>query len=531
MGNILRFCLIIFFSAAALWSQEVPKQFQNPILKGFNPDPSVCRVGDDYYLATSSFGWFPGMPVYHSKDLVNWELIGHGLTRPSQLNLNGIKDEKGIWAVTIRYHEGLFYLITTCSDCGGNFYITAKDPAGEWSDPVWLKDAPGIDPSLFWDEDGTCYYTGNTWDFKKDWPSQCAVWAQKLDLKQQKLVGERKNLTYGYANNAAYAEGPHLYKIDKNYLLLMSEGGSSLNHAISAHHGNTVLGNFTADKVNPVLSHRQLGEDYPWQTIGHGDLVQLPNGDWWSVVLGTRNIKNQVKLTRETFLCKVKFENGTPIFNPGFGKVLTEQERPNLPWTPVKQEAERDEFDAAELSLKWHTVRTPNKEFYHVSKGKLSLNLLPTTADSLMHSSMLIQRIKDTRYTATAKLSFQTNKINEQAGLILHRTNNSYYMLLKEKSRIVLIKKFAQKKEEIASFPYDKTEVFLSVDADDLNLQFSFGASPDTMTKIGGIQDLVVLAEGNGNKFNGPGIGMYATGNGKKSSNKAVFDRFEYKAE
>ena len=143
-------------------------------------------------------------------------------------------DNDGIWAPTLRYHNGTFYLITTAHGCGGNFYMTAKNPAGPWSDPVWLKDAPGIDPSLFFDEDGRCYYTGNRWDFKNAWPAQCAVWMQELDLQKRCLVGERKTLAYGHAANAKYAEGPHLYKIGDHYLLLMAEGGSDYNHAVTA---------------------------------------------------------------------------------------------------------------------------------------------------------------------------------------------------------------------------------------------------------------------------------------------------------
>ncbi|MGY5356157.1 glycoside hydrolase family 43 protein [Wenyingzhuangia sp. IMCC45467] len=519
---IIGFLLVYGFSMG----QQAPTNFKNPVLSGFNPDPSICRVGDDYYMVTSSFTWFPGIPIYHSKDLVNWELIGHGITRKEQLDFEGVKDEKGVWAVTIRYHQGLFYLITTCNNCGGNFYITTKDPAGEWSNPVWLNEASGIDPSLFWDEDGTCYYTGNTWDFKHEWQGQCAIWIQELDLEKQKLIGEKKILTYGYANNAAYAEGPHIYKIDDEYLLLMSEGGSSSNHAITSHHSSTLFGNYIADKVNPVLSHRQFGNNYPLQTIGHGDLVQTQNGEWWAVVLGTRDIKNNVRLTRETFLCKVNIEEGTPIFNPGYGKVLIEQKRPLLPWTPVEPENAKDEFD--KVSKKWYTINTPKNEFYKTSNGKLYLNVLPSVADSLNHSSILIQRIKDFKYSATTKLSFNPKK-NEQAGLIIYRTNNSYYMLVKEKKRVVLIKKFKKEKKEIASLPYSKDVVFFKVDVNQLDIQFSAGASLNKMIKVGAVQNITVIAEGNGNRFNGPGIGMYTTANGQKSNNKAVFDWFEYK--
>jgi alpha-N-arabinofuranosidase len=523
---------VIFFLiiSTCIAAQIIPERFHNPILSGFNPDPSVCRVGDDYYLVTSSFTWFPGIPIYHSKDLINWELIGHGITRSNQFDFDKITDDNGVWAVTIRYHNGLFYLITTCNKCGGNFYMTANDPAGEWSNPVWLNEAEGIDPSLFWDDDGTCYYTGNTWEFEGSWAKQCAVWTQELDLKNQKLVGERKFLTYGHANNAMYAEGPHVYKIDGKYLLIMSEGGSAYNHAVSAHHGSHVLDTYIADQVNPILTHRQLGKDYPIHTIGHADLVQTQNGDWWAVALGIRKTGEQAGLTRETFLCRVDFENGTPIFNPGYGKVLMDQERPALPWSPVKEEAAKDDFNADRLSLKWHTIRAPKQAFYSLKDGHLSLQLLPEVTDSMVHSSMLIQRIKDQKYSATTKLSFSTMENNEQAGLIMYRNSNSYYMLLKEKSRLVLVRKFQGKRQEVASYDYDRKDVFLRVDAEGLKIQFSFGAFPETMTRLGEAQDLEVLAEGNGNRFNGPGVGIYATSNGQPSGNSASFDWFEYKS-
>jgi xylan 1,4-beta-xylosidase len=521
--------IILFLIGHISQGQTDPSTFQNPILPGFNPDPSICRVGDDYYLVTSSFVWFPGIPVYHSKDLVNWELIGHGINRPDQLNFDGLKDEKGIWAVTIRYHNGLFYLITTCSDCGGNFYITAEDPKGSWSDPVWLKDAPGIDPSLFWNDDGKCYYIGNTWSFKSSWPSQVAIWLQELDLKRNEFIGERNILTYGHANNAAYAEGPHVYKIDTKYLLLASEGGTNTFHAITAHHSDSLKGPFVADKINPVLSHRQLGSDYPIQAVGHADLVQTQNGEWWSVVLGKRIVNNQISLTRETFLCPVKFENGTPIFNPGFGKILTEQPRPNLPWTPVKTDPLRDNFDMDCLALKWHFVRNPPDNFYQFSNDQLILNLRPEVADSMVNSAMIIQRLINPEFSTTTKMTFKTTKTNEQAGIIIYRSNFNYYALLKENSAMVLIKNSRGKKEVIARIPYDLPFVFMKVDGNNLTAQFSFGDSPDRMSNIGDRQSLTLIAEGNGNRFNGPGIGMYATSNGSPTKNKAFYDWFDYK--
>lgn len=508
--------------------QKIPVIFKNPIIPGFSPDPSVCRAGTDYYLVNSSFIWFPGIPIYHSKDLVNWQLIGHGITRPSQLNLNKVKDKDGIWAVTIRYHDGLFYLIGTASNCGGNFYMTAKDPAGEWSDPVWLKDAPGIDASIFWDDDGRCYYTGNRFDFKKTWPSQCAIWTQELDLNKQALTGERPILTYGYANNAASTEGPHLYKIDGKYLLLAAEGGTDYYHSVTAHHSNTLLGPYIADKTNPVLSHRQLGKDYPIQAVGHGDLVQTQNGEWWAVVLGKR-VVNNLSLTRETFLCKVQFEDGTPIFNPGYGRVLMEQQRPNLPWTPFKADAERDEFNSGTLALKWHFIRVPNEKFYSISNNQLKLQLLPAVADSLVSPGMIIQKITDQNFEAATKLSFKTVKDNEQAGLTIYRNADSYYMLLKDRTGLVLIRKDNGKKELVAKVAYSLPEVYLKVTGSGANISFSFGATSNKMSKIGEVQSLKTIAESTLNRFNGPGVGMYVSSNGKETDNSAQFDWFEYK--
>lgn len=529
MRNLrLFYVLLVIFVSSSLTGQNAPEKFNNPILTGFNPDPSICRVNDDYYMVTSSFTWYPGIPIYHSKDLVNWEIIGHALNRPDMIDMDNMNDNDGIWAVTIRYHEGIFYLITTASKGGGNFYITAADPWGRWSDPVWLKDAAGIDPSLFWDDDGKCYYTGNSWDFKKSWASQCAVWMQEIDLSQGKLIGERKILTYGHANNATYAEGPHIYKMNGKYMLLMAEGGSSYHHAVTVHHSNSLWGPYIADKTNPVLTHRHLGQDYPIQNLGHADLVQTQNGDWYSVALGIRNIDGHNPLARETFLCEIKFEDNTPIFNPGHGIVLHEQKRPNLPWTPVKTEPARDEFDGGSLASKWYFVRIPQKQFYDIKENQLNISLQPEVIDSLVNSAMLIQRIKHHNFTAMTKLNFQTKKDNEQAGLVVYRTANGYYTLMKDKSGIVLTKKHLGEKEIIQRIPYTKAGVYLKVTANGLDADFSFGEDADSMTNIGGAQRLDVISDNKFNKFNGSGIGMYATSNGMQSKNKASYDWFEY---
>lgn len=528
MRTIISLLLLLIISFG-LNGQETRLMFQNPILPGFNPDPSICRVGDDYYMVTSSFTWYPGIPVYHSKDLVNWEIIGHAIDRPGMIDMRHLNDNDGIWAVTMRYYNGTYYLITTASKSGGNFYITAKDPRGPWSDPVWLKDATGIDPSLFWDDDGKCYYIGNSWNFKKSWPSQCAVWMQELDLEKKRLVGERRILTYGHANNATYAEGPHLYKIAGRYMLLMAEGGAGYYHAVTVHHSNALWGPYVADKVNPVLTHRHLGRNYPIQNLGHADLVQTSKGEWYAVALGVRNIGEYNPLARETFLAKVEFEDGTPIFNPGYGIMRAEQERPLLPWTPVKPVSATDGFSRERLDARWHCIRVPAQEFHSLKDGRLEVLLLPEVIDSLTCSAMLIQRIRHHQFMATTLLEFRTNKNNEYAGLVLYRTANGYYTLMKGKDNITLTKKHLGKKEVVCRLPYAWRQVYMKVEADGMKATFSFGKTPETMTVIGGIQSLEAISDNCFNKFNGPGIGVYATANGKLSNKVALYDFFSYK--
>ena len=189
-------------------------EIENPILKGFYPDPSICRVGEDYYLVTSSFEYYPGIPIFHSRDLAHWEQIGHVLDRPSQLNLDSVRVSGGVYAPTIRYNKGIYYVINTLIGKGGNYYVTATNPAGPWSDPIWLDDSPGIDPSLFFDDNGKVYYTGNGRPLENAPESKKRhIWLQELDLNSKKLVGDKKIiLVEGALHDAQSAEAPHLYK-------------------------------------------------------------------------------------------------------------------------------------------------------------------------------------------------------------------------------------------------------------------------------------------------------------------------------
>ena len=345
------------------------KFFNNPILPGFYPDPSICRVGDEYFMVNSSFAFFPGIPIFKSTDLVNWEQIGHVLDRESQLNLDGAGYSGGIFAPTIRYHKGVFYVITTNMGNGGNFIVTARDPKGQWSDPYWLEDAEGIDPSLFFDDDGKVYYTGTRTSKNPEYMGDHEIWLREIDLNKMKLVGEAHVLWKGALKNASFVEGPHLYKVNGFYYLLISEGGTQHYHSVTIARSKDILGPYDGNPGNPILTHRHLGKSYPISNAGHADLVETQNGEWYMVALASRPYGGDYKnLGRETFLVPVIWEDGWPIVSPGTGKIEFKYQMPNLPTSFVSQPEVRDDFDDKVLNYKWNTIRTPKEQFLNLTE-------------------------------------------------------------------------------------------------------------------------------------------------------------------
>jgi len=280
-------------------------RYQNPILPGFNPDPSICRAGDDYYLVTSTFEYFPGIPVYHSRDLVNWTHIGNALQRAEEFPLMAVADSGGIWAPTIRYHEGLFYITSTLEKYG-NFVITAKDPAGEWSPPLWLPEIGGIDPSLFFEDGHTWYCTNDRLD-----PAREAITLQEIDTATGKIIGQRYTLWSGIG--AHFIEAPHIYHIGGWYYLITAEGGTFWTHMVTVARSRAITGPYESCPHNPILTSAC---DPRWQVMcaGHGDLVEDPQGNWWMVHLGVRLARRTMgHLGRETFLTPIRWVDGWPL--------------------------------------------------------------------------------------------------------------------------------------------------------------------------------------------------------------------------
>ncbi|WP_238591970.1 family 43 glycosylhydrolase [Leifsonia sp. ALI-44-B] len=313
--------------------------FANPVLPGCHPDPSICRVGDDYYLVTSTFEYWPGLPIFHSRDLVNWRLIGHAIDRPDQVDLSTVPSSGGLFAATIRHHDGLFFLTCTLvhgQGRRGNFVLTASDPAGPWSDPFWLDEAPGIDPSLFFDHDGRAWLTGTRLAEPGLWAGQTDIWLRELRIERDPvsiaLIGDEHLVWRGALHGAVWAEGPHLYRVDGRYYLVAAEGGTEHDHAVSVAVADAVTGPYVGNPANPVLTHRHLGRGFPVTGVGHADLVEHTDGTWWAVVLGSRPVgsSDAQPLGRETFLVPVDWQNGWPVFAPGVGHIAAPFETPAL---------------------------------------------------------------------------------------------------------------------------------------------------------------------------------------------------------
>lgn len=520
-------------------------KFENPILPGFYPDPSICRVEDDYYLVNSSFEWFPGVPIFHSKDLVNWEQIGHVLDRPSQLDIgDNVGIFGGIWAPTIRYHHGTFYMITTMQPGFNNFYVTAKDPRGPWSDPIWLEEAPGIDPTIFFDDDGKTYYVGSHKPDLSNWDEERHIYIQELDLEAGELTGARHHISSGHAANAKWCEGPHIYKKNDKYILLTAEGGTWTDHAITAFVADTVTGPYEPLAINPVLSHRHLGNDVPITTIGHADLVETQNGEWWSVMLGVRPVpgSNHYLLGRETFLTPVKWQGTSPIFNPGKGQVLLTDRRPDLPWTPLPGPPQRDEFNQASLHSVYNFFHTPRKDWWSIDEqeGALRLQLQSKKTTENTDFSLIARRQEQYDFEVSTKLQFDPAQDGESAGLFYGQHAYAHFKLeiiqTDGQKKVQLYKCYKENRrdkeviqEKIASQVVSDEVLILSAKSTGTSIQFYFEAASGDRQPIGKTQSSLFLSSRIAGGFTGSYVGMFASSNGKTSSNTAAFDWFEYR--
>ncbi|ARK29545.1 glycoside hydrolase family 43 protein [Halalkalibacter krulwichiae] len=514
--------------------------FKNPILPGFYPDPSICRAGEDYYLVTSSFEYFPGVPIFHSKDLVNWRQIGHVLDRPSQLNLENIPCSKGIYAPTIRYCNGVFYMITTFveSQTGErrNFYVTATDPAGAWSEPIWLEDAPGIDPSLFFDEDGKVYFTANRVPPEgQQYAKHMEIYLQELDLESQKLVGPKYSLWDGALKQIHAQEGPHVYRVDGMYYLLIAEGGTGFTHSVTIARSETITGPYEVCKTNPILTHRHLGRQYPIINVGHADMVQTQTGEWWMVCLASRPYGgNFSNLGRETFLVPFVWEKGWPVVNPGKGIIEEEMPRPKLKLHRWSVEPACDHFDGEHLGQQWNFIRTPEEEFHSLNErpGCVTLKTRPETIMEQSSPSFIGRRQQHMNFVARTLLEFKPKSNEEVAGLVLLQSKDFQIRMectqINDEQVIRLIKR---EKGEDSTWSVKKItseRIYLKVEAYGQDYNFYYSEKPEEWkVLIENVDGRILSMEADGG-FVGTYIGLYTSSNGHQSDNSAYFHYFEY---
>jgi len=527
--------VVVLFALAGLvsagHSAEPVKTFQNPILSGFYPDPSICRVGDDYYLVNSSFEYFPGVPIFHSKDLVHWQPIGYCLTRKSQLNLDHARASGGIYAPTLRYHSGVFYMITTLVDQGGNFFVTATNPAGPWSEPVWV-DRNGMDPSLLFDDEGKVYYT------RHEGQGDGYIAQAEIDVKTGKLTEPVKKIWGGAGG--VWVEGPHLYKINGKYYLMVSEGGTSYDHRVTVARSDSPWGPFESDPNNPILTHRFL-PNHPIQVTGHADLADTPDG-WWLVCLGVRPQGGRFHhIGRETFLAPVAFnKQGWPVVNENKPIELT-MPAPKLPQYAWPKPPAKDDFKSKTLASQWNYLRNPVASEYSLTERPGFLRLYGSEANMSSQDSPAFvgRRQTDFDCVASTRVEFKPRGENEEAGLVVRGNDRHHYdiaVTLKDGKRQVLFRKVF-KGELVEPVKYTEIQngpVVLTVKAAPLSYEFfcqSKGGKPVSLGTAP-TKDLSVEAIGfdHGMCFTGVYFGMYATGNGEKCTGPADFDWFEYNA-
>ena len=551
--------------SSTLFAQQ--NEFINPIIRGGHPDPSICRVGDDYYIVNSSFEYFPGLPIHHSKDLVNWKLIGYGLHREDQatdaVNLVDVQQDGGIHAPTIRYNNGIFYIIVTnvySPPAGGsgqmvNFVITAKNPTGPWSKPHVIEGAPGIDPDLFFDEDGKVYFVGTHAVGKPNENGIGEIWVQELDMNEWKLVGERFSVWRG-ACGGCCVEGPHMYKQYGKYYLMVAEGGTSHNHAVMIAASDKISGPFESNPRNPILTSRHLSNSNWVHSTGHADLVELNDGRWFMVSLGIRNdVSGTSNMGRETHLMPVIWEPAIarweevrkgvwepieymwPVVAPQTGKV----ERYNplvFPDKPqIYSDVFEDNFDSEKLNLEWNFRRVPQTNTYSLAakKGVLRLNLKPEVFELRGQYSLMGIRQKESDFEFSTQMNFAPRNNGEEAGISIFQQDNNYinFTISKLKNNLKLKITVKEREKEVSIlkessiFNFKGDITFKLVSAGEKYQYYYSLDKGKNFSLFAETANNIVICKG----YIGTNIGLYATSNGKPTKSYAEYDWVKYQGQ
>jgi xylan 1,4-beta-xylosidase len=518
----------------------------NPVLPGFNPDPSFLRVGDDYYLATSTFEWLPGVPVYHSRDLVNWRLLTHILTEERLANLTGVADSAGVWAPSLSYADGQFWLVySVMRTCGGgrafkdgpNYLITAPSLEGPWSDPIFLTGS-GFDASLFHDDDGRKWIVNLQWDYRKGKPRFGGIRLQEYNPEQKRMVGESQIIL----RKDCLIEGPNLYRKDGYYYLMLAEGGTGWNHGISMARSRNIEGPYELDPQDAVLTARDIPE-YVLCKAGHGELVQTQDGEWYLAHLASRHFSQPWRCTlgRETYIQKVVWnEDGWLRLWDGSFRPKLETPAPELPPHSWPEEPARDDFDGDKLGLQWSWLRSPLDESWADLKarpGFLRLRGRESTF-SLFEQSLVAKRLQSFRATAETCLEFKPTNFTQSAGLICYYdTGNHIYLRVthdEERGTVLGITltdegkydELLESQIEVNNWP----RYYLRAEIDRATVQFYASSDGQEWRKIGDEQDFSKLSDeyAAALQFTGTLVGICAQDiNDARAT--ADFDYFELK--
>lgn len=518
--------------------------YQNPVIPGFYPDPSICRNGDDYYLVNSSFEFFPGIPLFHSKNLVEWEQIGHVLTRNSQAVLKNCPSSGGIWAPTIRCHQGRFYVSTTNFGNGGNFFVWTDDINGEWSEPVWLTQG-GIDPSLFFDTDGSVYLT-STYDY----PDGQAIGQCRINIETGEQISETKVIWEG--SGGKYPEGPHMFLKNGWYYLLVAEGGTEYGHMVTISRGKSPWGPFSGCPHNPILTHRDTMLHH-FQAVGHGDLADTKEGDTWMVFHGIRTSQYMLHhLGRETMLAPVTWdEEGWPVVNQG-KSIVERMEAVRLPGEALDHGEERRSageipersfhsvilgdgeisFESPDLSAEWNYLRNPDKRMYNLTerKGWLKLTGGSATLNDLDSPTFVGRRQQHFDMSAQVWLDVNPQSEGEVAGMTVFHTNEHHYDLAVTKRSgrrcAVLRKRVGDMQTESEPFFLGESgHVFLKIVSDKTEYRFFAGTDENSIEPVGSGRTQLLSTECMVMTFTGCYTGLFTEG-----KCNGWFTRFRYSA-
>lgn len=533
---------------------NAPQKIANPILPGFNPDPSICRVGDDYYIATSTFEWFPGVQIHHSRDLKHWRLVTRPLTRPEQLDMRGNPDSCGIWAPCLTHADGLFWLVYTdvkrkdgSFKDAHNYIVTAPAIEGPWSDPVYTNSS-GFDPSLFHDDDGRKWHLNMIWDHRVGTNSFAGIALQEFDPAAGKLTGPVRNIFRG--TPLGLVEGPHLYRRDGWYYLLTAEGGTGYDHAATLARSRQIGGPYEVHPDTHVLTSR-LDPDNPIQRAGHGDIVETQAGETYLVhLMGRPRLgQNRCQMGRETSIQKCVWgDDGWLRLEAG--GVAPEQmvTAPDLPEYPFPEEPARHEFDDPELPLVFQWLRTPHPErIFSLEARPGHLRLFGRESiGSWFEQALVARRQVSYDYEAETQVDFQPDSLQQTAGLIAYYGRSQFfYLAVTEDDNLgrvlTLLTCAGESPEGALHAPLDAPvqlpgsgPVAMKVTVEGMALRFWFRTGTSEWQRIGPAFDATVLADesagrGAHGNFTGAFVGMHAMDTSGQAK-PADFDYFSYRA-